>query len=345
MTNTRLQLQFNRRKAPPVALVLLLLLSIASKPTIFKTPPVAAATAAVASAALHHSPRNNQKFRWSQSVDSATGVASSLETSSSSTFLRYTRDDDDDDDDDDASPFVVGTTKRRNVMDQSSRRRSHIRRRAAEIFASYPQYISWNSVSFGFCSTKRVANPNNNNGGSKKKNANNPRDDCFDIYNPFVGVTFLTFGPLSHTVQTKKISRRNGGIFSRFKKSLSSSCSTNLQLLEHTIFVTEIPILSGCLVNRRKLTNKSDRNESTYYGSLRFEFQQDVSTTDKDDLHQVTTGLKTQIIGYTPAIVGDAPVNPIRKVVYLSSQRLVHAYVMYRFHAYASSEMRRAIEL
>jgi len=371
MSNTRLQFQFKRRKGPPPTTLILLLqlflfiLSISvycSKPSFCLALPAVAAVVA----ALPTHPKS-QHYKWSQSVESATGIASSMETSSSSTsFSRYN------DDDDDALPSLVLRSKKRirNVNPYN-----HQAVAVADIFASYPRFISWKNVTFGFCSMKpRVVatTKKNNNKNSNTKN-------CWDVYNPLLGVTFLTFGPPIHTTVVQQTTnnhklssssrRTNGstsGVFSRIKQLVSSSVGTPTN--RTTIVVTQIPIVGGLLVNNKnrkrvsKLSNDDDgtrTQQSLDHGSLRFEFQQDVAfstststatdddTRDGDDRHQIqiTTGLKTQIVGYNPAIVGDAPVNPIRKVVYLSSQRLVHAYVMYRFHAYASSELNSRVQM
>jgi hypothetical protein len=56
-------------------------------------------------------------------------------------------------------------------------------------------------------------------------------------------------------------------------------------------------------------------------------------------------GIESQICGnYRPALAGAAPVHPLRKALYLSSQSLVHAYVMWRFHGRAASRMIESIE-
>lgn len=53
-----------------------------------------------------------------------------------------------------------------------------------------------------------------------------------------------------------------------------------------------------------------------------------ITNTDRDMLT-----LETSIVGgYRPTIVGPAPVSRFRASVYRSTQSLVHAYIMWRFH-------------
>ena len=49
--------------------------------------------------------------------------------------------------------------------------------------------------------------------------------------------------------------------------------------------------------------------------------------------------LESRVEDYHPAISGGVPVNPVRRLMYLGSQRLVHAYVMHRFHCYYHDAM------
>jgi len=228
-------------------------------------------------AALNLSKNN---FQWSASVDSTSGVASSLEESLWHSSLSKKR------------ASLLKFSKQTRIL-------------ASEIFESYPHFLSLKKVTFGLCSVKKN---------------DNKVDHCIDLYcTLFKRVTLLSFG--------------------RPTKSFYNSKESASQ--QHYGVVTEIPILGGCLVNNRIRKVKDEESTNPYYyGRLRFELIiQDLAKEGNKNEFPYTARLKTQIIGYKSAIVGDVPVNPLRKLTYLSTQRLVHAYVMFRFHAYASSQI------
>ncbi|GAX16551.1 hypothetical protein FisN_7Lh277 [Fistulifera solaris] len=48
----------------------------------------------------------------------------------------------------------------------------------------------------------------------------------------------------------------------------------------------------------------------------------------------------TRISGYRPALIGQPPVSGVRSAMYFSTQSLIHAGVMWRFHGYCWSKRR-----
>lgn len=54
-----------------------------------------------------------------------------------------------------------------------------------------------------------------------------------------------------------------------------------------------------------------------------------------------TSSIVTRVSGYRPALTGQPPVSRIRSAVYVSTQSLIHAGVMWRFHRYCWSNRRR----
>jgi hypothetical protein len=83
----------------------------------------------------------------------------------------------------------------------------------------------------------------------------------------------------------------------------------------------ELPITGGLL----SLPPKGKHNR----GCLNFE----VITDKMTDGSVISCHLRTTIVGnYRPWVAGDPPVPFLRKWTYLSSQSLVHAYVMWRYH-------------
>lgn len=87
----------------------------------------------------------------------------------------------------------------------------------------------------------------------------------------------------------------------------------------------ELPITGGVLSLPPK-RKQQDR------GCLNFEVITTDSMTD-DGNTAISCHLRTTIAGnYCPWVAGDPPVPFVRKWTYLSSQSLVHAYVMWRYH-------------
>lgn len=69
---------------------------------------------------------------------------------------------------------------------------------------------------------------------------------------------------------------------------------------------------------------RQDPKQNDNYGCLRFRIQR--QNREKAFL------VESRIMGYRPWLVGSAPVSPIRKFLYLSTQSKMHAYITWRFH-------------
>ena len=96
-----------------------------------------------------------------------------------------------------------------------------------------------------------------------------------------------------------------------------------------------LPISGGGLANR----GDNRQSEADFsFGSLQFTLTE---SNSKNQETQPVLELETRVVGFKSAIAGSAPVGKVRKLIYLSSQRLVHAYVMWRYHRYISSELSR----
>ena len=98
------------------------------------------------------------------------------------------------------------------------------------------------------------------------------------------------------------------------------------------ICCVEIPIVGGLLAS---LSPKTADN-----GCLRFTWIQ-----INNQNHQQATRiiLVTEIAGnYRPSLAGSQiPIPPWRGLMYCSTQRMLHAYVMWRFHGFAMDEYRQ----
>jgi hypothetical protein len=120
----------------------------------------------------------------------------------------------------------------------------------------------------------------------------------------FLDVHLLSFG----TLQVKRSNKRGGCMF-------------------------ELPITGGLLA-------RNDR------GCLRFwavaEKHPNPSPKKDDDERRISCRFRSEIGGnFCPWIAGPPPVAPTRKWGYLSTQSLVHAYVMWRFHLTWNDRVRK----
>ena len=225
-------------------------------------------------------------YNWNASINSGTGIASSLESSS----LALTN----------IEASSSGDGGRRSA-------RTDIQ----EIFSKYPDFLGKKSLSFGLLSARKNSQEKISEtdliGDSMNGRINDlallttPQDVteiCLSL--PIVNISLLTFGQ----PQTRRFSEVN---------------------IHHV--VTEIPILGGLLACRCRDSDSDNNGAEQDFGRLQFALQEGNNNL------QATT-IETRIIDYKPAIAGCAPLNPIRKIAYLSLQRPIHAYVMKRFHHY-----------
>eukprot|EP00970_Alexandrium_tamarense_P019677 scaffold14346_cov207-Alexandrium_tamarense.AAC.5 len=159
--------------------------------------------------------------------------------------------------------------------------------------------------------------------------------DVFSNYPSFVGKKSVTLG-LCRTIP------------SPFSCNTETSLSTSIVHLNLLTFGTprvvtssksslccvEIPIQGGLLaVNAPPLVG--DNHDM---GCLRFKWiQQPNNNTSGQDS---TITLITEITGsYQPSLAGnEVPRSRLRSIMYCSTQRMFHAYVMWRFHRYVVEE-------
>lgn len=92
---------------------------------------------------------------------------------------------------------------------------------------------------------------------------------------------------------------------------------------------TCIPIMDGSLVQKNEQAIGDKKQKS--FGYLDFTASFENYDSDPSKIMMMIT---TKIINYPPKIAGPAPVCLIRKAIYLKSQSLLHAYVMWRFHSH-----------
>ena len=97
------------------------------------------------------------------------------------------------------------------------------------------------------------------------------------------------------------------------------------QVTETRIETFSLPIMGGLL--------SSKSGDKTDQGSLLFSFRSDATISNpNDNIQDGCLTIRTAIVGYRPWLAGPAPLAAWRRRAYLSSQSLIHAYVMWRYH-------------
>mmetsp|Transcript_34440 Transcript_34440/g.83329 ORF Transcript_34440/g.83329 Transcript_34440/m.83329 type:complete len:310 (-) Transcript_34440:83-1012(-) len=135
-------------------------------------------------------------------------------------------------------------------------------------------------------------------------------------------LTVLTFGK-PRTVSTLKVAKK--GFHHDYPSGKILSC-------------VEIPIEGGLLANVGDTapSTQSTRSSKGDNGCLRFTWIQTKCT--RKQLPMIV--LVTEIAGrYRPSLAGtELPVPAWRKTLYCSTQRMIHTYVMWRFHRFVAKQ-------
>ena len=137
----------------------------------------------------------------------------------------------------------------------------------------------------------------------------------------------MTFG----IPQFSKITRNPSNATTTVEK-LKSEETCHPSTRKITEYRVDIPVIGGLLAYSKK-------NPKMPCGSLRFSFENECTpnTTTPNTPHDIR--MVTSITnGYHPSISGPAPVGFVRYCTYKSTQSLVHAYVMWRFHKRCASK-------
>ena len=160
----------------------------------------------------------------------------------------------------------------------------------------YPQWLVRGAVTFGLF-----------------RAVSNAEGRGCSLQDRFFGINFLTFGSARSqrfSIQKTLPQGRHKDGKTTYIRSRVGDCTVT------------IPIVGGLLAMRkRKHSRGSD------LGCLRFTVQHN------EELEE--TLVTTEIRDYSPMLVGKKEPPPfLRKAAYLSTQSVVHAYVMWRFHKY-----------
>ena len=250
-----------------------------------------------------------REFHWKASLNSETGRASAVELSE---------------------------------LYQKRKRTRNLETLAEELFEPYPRWLSDPKVVFGLLRTKPYKSEKGERGWA--------------IQDVFLGKNLLIFGKIkSHHVESADNQLSNG----KKKGALDIPVLGNLLALQFlapavrpayfamNVFFYEknkrtpkkirstkktttfdYPIIGGLLA-----TTPKESNSPNDYGCIRFSLvEEKVQDPFQSHPTQYHVYLKSEVVDYTPAIAGCAPVPSFRQILYCNSQPFVHAYVMWRYH-------------
>ncbi|KAL7461032.1 hypothetical protein ACHAXS_001469 [Conticribra weissflogii] len=180
---------------------------------------------------------------------------------------------------------------------------------ANEIFSDYPRYLGKRSVTLGLCCVS----------------TSSEKSQSFNLQSTIVGIDVLIFG-------LPRI-RRTG---------LENVCGVEVKAIGgNVICCVEIPILGGYLANAT-----SSMSGGIDFGCLRFtwvELEPSEHKKTKSRNPRPNIIIVTEIDGnYRPTLAGkNLPIPWWRKQFYCSTQRVIHAYVMWRYHGFVVKEFEK----
>ena len=256
-----------------------------------------------------------RSYQWNANLHQQTGIATSFEQS----IFHYKHHQPPicNVEDDDGFSDVLHRTP------LSMTKTKHMRHIIQEIFCSYPKFLTKPSLTFGLC-----------------RSIPSTVKDCNHLLQTsLLHLNVLTFGKPRIVKPSTKHIFMNGKPSSKEKE---------------VICCIDIPIEGGLLANvesKSKTTNKSKKKNEDH-GCIRFTWLQ---TTQPNKQQHTKKHIKyqhpeiiliTEIRGnYRPTLAGDKlPISNMRKVLYYSTQRMVHTYVMWRYHDYVVKEYSRRID-
>ena len=261
-------------------------------------------------------------YQWEANLHRSTGVATSFEQS------------------------IFKSSTLTSTLSASNYSQKNIIIILQEIFSRYPKYLSRPSLTFGLCKTSSsLLLP------SSSSITNN-------LQSSILNLNLLSFGTPSIIIQSSSSSSKKKLLKdTKYCQSINSMNDDDDNVT--IICCVEIPIVGGLLANTNKIDCKEEVEDN---GCLRFTFlqQQQQSTTpqstnNNNHDNQITTTIviTTQIAGnYRPTIACGTsssssrlllPISKFRKLVYCSTQRMVHTYVMWRYHDHVVNEYMKKI--
>lgn len=249
-----------------------------------------------------------KSFSWLASLDRNSGIASSLERS----LFQQEGDD--------------STGERTH---QSKKRDEAIEQFAKEIFSEYPTFLGRPSLTLGLCRAVKSSS-----------SASRAKHHC-NLMTSLLPLNLLAFGtPV---------------VISSKKNNRSKDYDDNDGNSGEVVCRIEIPIVGGLLakldnpaLSEKPSTGKKSNKQRLDNGRLRFTWLNISEKGEKPQhlyFHSNKIILLTEIVGnYRPSLAGHRiPIPAWRNIFYCSTQRIVHAYVMWRFHGFAMNKYRKEI--
>jgi len=280
-----------------------------------------------AASLLHTTDTNNNKskhininqyykrrsYQWNANLHRQTGIATSFEQSVF--YNKYQ-----------TPPIcsvedVDGSSSILHNPSLSKTKKKQIKHTIQDIFSNYPNFLSKPSLTFGLC---------------RSVPSDTEEKDCNHLQTSLLHLNVLTFGK-------PRIVKPPEHVFIDITPSSKE---------EEVVCCIEIPIEGGLLANvesKSSTTTKSKNSED--HGCIRFTWLQTKQqnnqqhTKKHNEYHPEKIILITEIRGnYHPTLAGNLlPISNMRKMLYYSTQRMVHTYVMWRYHDYVVNECSRRI--
>jgi len=216
-----------------------------------------------------------------------------------------------------ASSFEQSVFEVRGINEISLPNKDEVTKMARQLFSNYPDFLGRPSLTLGLCR----AVPSSKN--------------CH-LQTSLFPLDVLTFGT-PRVVSSKPHSRNSHG--EKWGDGIS------IIGLGEVLCCIEIPIVGGLLVANNldpsSSSSKSITKREHDHGCLRFTWL----SIKNHRQQQPKIVLVTEIAGnYRPSLAGNKLPTPAwRNMVYCSTQRMFHAYVMWRFHLFVAKEYRRKI--
>jgi len=270
-------------------------------------------------ASLHTTDTNNNKskhtkqyykrksYQWNANLHQSTGIATSFEQS-----IFYNK----------HQPSICNPSSWHRPSSLSTTKEQITKHIIQDVFSSYPNFLTKPSLTFGLCRSVPL---------------DVEKEDCnHHLQTSLLHLNVLTFGKPRIVKPSKHMNDR-----------LSTA---------EVVYCIEIPIEGGLLANvesKSSKISKSKKKKEEDHGCLRFTWlqtkqqnnneQQDIKYTKHQHPEII---LITEIRGnYRPTLAGNKlPISNMRKILYYSTQRMVHTYVMWRYHDYVVKEYSRRID-
>ena len=214
----------------------------------------------------------------------------------------------------------------------------------SEIIRTYPVWLAKPLVTFGLLradlilkSDARLATCRRAARRSRQLPCSTPcswdrNRDVFavSVNDAFFRLNLLSFGkPKTYTVHGWSTDTTNDEQKSRSRRRIQR-IRVDFPIIGGLLAMTD-PGPSTEVKTRRLGTKRSNTNRQHVmeHGCIRFEVLSEKGCSGEWQGSRIESRI---CCGYHPSLAGKIPIRPARKLLYLSTQSLVHAFVMWRFH-------------